>query len=111
MWLAVGDERAQHPMELTHVSEPQQSSRHDDQSDEVKRKDEHRLVDSDHRRQAGAEGRRRKATKERRRILSDEQVANPLIGAVVEAVDEAHAENLDVEHVDYDNPKGGRRTP
>jgi hypothetical protein len=67
---------------LGDVPQPQQSGRHDHQPHEVSGQDEHRLVGADRWGEAPAEGGRREALEQRRRILSDEQVADPLVGAV-----------------------------
>src|SRR5260370_17036987 len=94
---------------LCAVPQPKQTGRHDHEANTIGREHQHRTLGTDRRGDRSAERRRSEALRERVDVLPHEQVSDPLVGAVVDAVDEADGEQLDGEDVDQPGAKRRRR--
>src|SRR5487761_1308524 len=90
---------------LCDVPLPDQSRGDDDQAGEVGEEHQHSLFGADRWHEAPSESWRGEALRQRRGVLVDEEVADPLVSAAVETVDETHGDDLDCEHVDEANAK------
>src|SRR6266849_3074678 len=96
---------------LCDVPQPKQTGRHDHQANTIGREHQHRTLCADRRGDRSAEGRRSEALSERVDVLPHEQVSDPLVGAVVDAVDETDGEQFDGEDVDQPGAKRRRGLP
>src|SRR5713226_4178743 len=96
---------------LCDVPLPDEGRRHYHEAGKIRREDQHGLLGADRWRQASSEGGRRDALKKCRRVLAYEQVADPFVRAAVDAVDEAHRDDLDRKDVDQADAERSRRVP
>src|SRR6202521_2059362 len=85
---------------LCDVPLPDQGRRHDDESAEVGEENQHGLLSADRRCARRTECRRRKTLRKSRGVLVDQKVADPLVRAVADAVDEPDCDDFDREDVD-----------
>src|SRR5713101_3419715 len=92
---------------LCDVPQPKQTGRHDHQANTIGREHQHRTLGTDRRGDCSAERRRSEALGECVDVLPHEQVPDPLVGAVVDAVNEPHCDELDGQ--DVDQPGAQRR--